>query len=86
MTSQKPIKDFRVGGIQASIWRKEVPKNGYTAIQYSVKIEKRYRKKDGEYQNTDYYFDDDLPKLILAAQKAYEYIAVTERGTDSNEA
>jgi hypothetical protein len=82
MSSQKPIKDFRAGGIQASVWKKEVPKDGRTVIQYSVKIEKRYRKKDGEYQSTDYYFADDLPKLILAAQKAYEYIALTERGTD----
>jgi len=85
MSQQKPVKDFRVGGIQASIWRNEIPKNGFTAIRYSVKIEKTYRKKDGGYEKTDYYYNDDLPKLILAAQKAYEYVAVTERGGDSNE-
>jgi hypothetical protein len=79
MSQQKPVKDFRAGGIQASVWKNEVPKDGRTMIKYSVKIEKRYRKKDGEYQSTDYYFADDLPKLILAAQKAYEYIALTER-------
>ena len=83
MSAQKPVKEFRVGGIQASVWKNEVSKDGKTLIQYSVKVEKRFHKKDGEYQNTDYYFNDDLPKLILVAQKAYEYISLTERGKES---
>ncbi len=32
----------------------------------------------GPYQETNYYFRDDIPRLILVAQKAYEYIALSE--------
>ncbi len=74
----KPIKDFRSGGIQASVWRNEVQKDGQTVVRHSVRIQKQFRKEDGDYENTDYYFRDDLPKLILVAQKAFEYITLKE--------
>ena len=72
----KPIKDFRSGGIQASVWRKEVDKDGQTVVRHSVRIQKQYRKEDGDYETTEYYFRDDLPKLVLVAQKAFEFIAL----------
>jgi hypothetical protein len=75
----KPIKDFRAGGgIQASVWRNKVEKNGQTVVRHSVRIQKQFRKDSGDYQETDYYFRDDLPKLILVAQKAFEFIALSE--------
>jgi len=74
----KPIKDFRAGNIQASVWRNEVQKDGQTVVRHSVRIQKQFRKDGGDYQETNYYFRDDLPKLILVAQKAYEYIALSE--------
>jgi len=72
----KPIKDFRAGGVQASVWRNEVEKDGQTVVRHSVKIQKQYRNKDGDYEKTEFYFRDDLPKLILVAQKSFEYIAL----------
>jgi len=74
--SSKPIKDFRAGNIQASLWEKRVEQHGQNVIRYSVRIQKQFRKEDGNYENTEYYFRDDLPKLILVAQKAFEYIAL----------
>jgi hypothetical protein len=74
----KPIKDFRAGNIQAGIWRNEVQKDGQTVNRYSIRIQKRFKKEGGNYENTDYFFPDDLPRLVLVAQKAYEYIALTQ--------
>ena len=75
----KPIKDFRAGNnIQASVWRNEVEKDGQTVVRHSVRIQKQFRNDDGDYQETNYYFRDDLPKLILVAQKAFEFIALSE--------
>jgi hypothetical protein len=76
--NSKPIKDFRSGGVQASIWRNEVEKNGQTVVRHSVRIQKQFRKEDGNYEQTEYYFRDDLPKLILVAQKAFEFISLKE--------
>ena len=74
----KPIKDFRAGNIQASIWRNEVQKDGQTVVRHSVRIQKQFRKDDGSYETTEYYFPDELPKLLVLAQRAYEYIVLTE--------
>ncbi|MFC1635464.1 hypothetical protein ACFL5Z_11530 [Planctomycetota bacterium] len=74
----KPIKDFRAGNIQASVWRNELNKDGQTVVRHSVRIQKQYRNKDRAYKGTEYYFRDDLPKLILVAQKAFEFVALNE--------
>lgn len=80
----KPIKNFRSGGIQASVWRDEAEKNGKTEVRHSVRIQKQFRKEDGNYKDTNYYFQDDLPKLILVAQKAFEFISL-KRPKDTKE-
>ena len=74
----KPIKDFKAGNIEASIWRKEVQQDGQTRIRHSTRIQKCYRKDDGSYEITDYFFPEELPRLQLIAQKAFEYIVLTE--------
>ncbi|MHC4353328.1 MAG: hypothetical protein ACYS0H_11500 [Planctomycetota bacterium] len=74
----KPVKDFRAGNIQASIWRNEVEKEGQTVIRHSVRIQKQFKNDGGDYQETPYYFPDDLPKLILVAQRAFEFITLKE--------
>jgi hypothetical protein len=74
----KPVKDYRSGSIQASIWRNEEDKDGQTVVRHSVRIQKQFRNDDGDYQETNYYFRDDIPRLILVAQKAFEYIALNE--------
>ena len=74
----KPIKDFRAGKIQASVWRNEVEKDDQTVVRHSVRLQKQFRNDEGDYQETPYYFLDDLPKLILVAQKAFEFITLKE--------
>ena len=76
--NSKPIKDFRSGGIQASVWRNESEKDGQTVVRHSVRIQKQFRKEDGSYEDTQYYFRDDLPRLVLVAQKAFEFISLKE--------
>jgi len=46
---------------------------------YSLRPQNLYRwKGTGEWKTTEYYFPEDLPKLMLVLQKAYEYVALTE--------
>jgi len=77
-TRSKPVQTFRARSIQASIWRGDSKKDSRTVTKYSVRIQKRFRKENGSYENTDYFFPDDLPRLALVAQKAFEYIALSE--------
>jgi len=79
MSKQKPIKEFRIGWIQVAIWKNESEENGKTIVKHSIRIQKRFRDENGEYQDTNNYFPDELPKLSLAVSKAYEFIALKER-------
>jgi hypothetical protein len=76
--NEKPIKDFRAGNCQASIWRQEIDQDGKVVVRHSVRIQKQYRNKEGNYENTEYFFKNDLPMLELIARKAFEFIALKE--------
>lgn len=78
-TSQKPEKEFRVGGIKAAIWRAETVQDERTVVQHTVRVQKRYRdQQTGEWNDTNYYYPQDLPKLELVVRRAYEYVALRE--------
>ena len=63
----KPISEIRFGNIKAAIWQNPTEHG----VRHNVTFTRFY--KDGEqWKNSDSFGRDDLPKLILAAQKAYE--------------
>ena len=66
-----PIHTVRVGGVKATVWQNE-GKDGTNF--YSTTIVRCYRDDEGNWQETNRHFTDDLPKLELAAKKAYEFI------------
>lgn len=76
--NNKPIKSFRAGKVEASIWKNEIDKDGQRFLRYSIRIQKRFRKDDGSYEDTNYYFPEELPRLLVCVQRAFEYVAVTE--------
>lgn len=82
--NNKPVKSFKAGSVEASVWKKEVEKDGQTVTRYSVRIQKQYRKKDGNYETTPYFFKNDLGDLALVANKAYEFLSLRESSNDEN--
>jgi hypothetical protein len=80
MSQNKPVKTFSAGHVRVAIWRNEEQRDGHTIVKHSAKIEKQY-KKDGEYQDTDYYFDGDLADLELVTRKAREFVRIRESET-----
>jgi hypothetical protein len=74
--NNKPVKSFKASNVEASVWMQKVKRNGKTVIRHSVRIQKQFRNKDGDYEKTDCYFRDDLPKLRLVVDKAFEFIAL----------
>jgi hypothetical protein len=68
-----PTREFRAGTIVAAVWESTTTINGRSVPQHSIRIQKRYRdEKSGEWKTTTYFRPDDLPKLVLVANKVYE--------------
>ena len=88
MTNQPPAKEFRSGAITVAIWRNETQENGKTIVKHSVRIQKRYRDDEGTWKDSCYFFPDELPKISMLTNKAYEFIQLKESkdGEDANAA
>ena len=84
--NQRPIKEFSAGnGVKATIWANNREESGRKVVRHSVRISKSYRdRQTGDWKDTDYYFANDLPRLTLVAQQAFEFIALKESEDDSD--
>lgn len=77
-----PVKKFSVGGVQAAVWENE-GKEGNT--YYSVSFDRRYKDNNDEWKSTTSLKANDLPKAILALQKAYEFISLKEMESETGQ-
>jgi len=81
----KPETVFKVGAVRASVFRNTIEKNGQLIPLPKVAIEVRYKDKTGQWQGTNSLSLNDLPKAILALQKAFEYL-MEHKGTPEADA
>ena len=70
----KPETVFKIGAVRASIFRNIIEKAGKSIPLPKVVIEVRYKDKTGQWKGTNSLSINDLPKAILALQKAFEYL------------
>ena len=64
-----PVWKTSAGGVQLAVWRNPAPKGG---VFYTVTLDRRYKRGDGEWASSASLRLNDIPKAILALQKAYE--------------
>lgn len=81
----KPLKKIKVGAIDAAVWKNVIKnqKTGADVTIYSATMERRYKDQAGDWKGTNSFHGNDIPKAILALQKAYEYV-VMEAGQDDD--
>ena len=72
--SNKPEKVFKVGAVRASVFQNTITHNNRQVVLPKVVIEVRYKDKAGHWQGTNSLSLNDLPKAILALQKAFEHL------------
>ena len=77
-TEHKPIKTFRAGGINASIFENMVEVNGEKKSIPSVSFQKRYTDKNGMWQSTNQLNANDIPRAIFVLTEAYRFLLQDE--------
>ncbi|MHC4581446.1 MAG: hypothetical protein ACYS14_08305 [Planctomycetota bacterium] len=70
----RPEIVFKVGAVRASVFRNMIEKDGKSISLPKVALEVRYKDKTGRWQGTNSLSLNDLPKAIVALQKAFEYL------------
>ena len=79
----KPERVFKIGAVRASIFQNTTMRNGKPILFPKVVLEVRYKDKTGQWKGTNSLSLNDLPKAILALQKAYD--CLMDKGNDGNE-
>lgn len=70
----KPEKIIMVGPCRASIFRNSFVKDGKTIDLPKVVFEIRFKDKNNKWRGTTSMCINEIPKAILALQKAYDYL------------
>jgi len=80
----KPEISFKVGAVRAAIFRNTLQRGTGTVSIGKVVLEVRYRDKDGQWKSTHSMSANEVPKAVLALQKAYDYL-MTKKPEDAQE-
>jgi hypothetical protein len=79
----KPETVFKIGAVRASIFQNVIEKNGQSIKLPKVVIEVRYKDKTtNQWKGTNSLSINDIPKAILALQKAFEYLTDKKQPTE----
>ena len=79
----KPEKVFKIGAVRASIFRNIIERQGKQVPLPKVILEVRYLDKSGQWKGTNSLSLNEVPKAILALQKAFEYLSEKKEGQTS---
>jgi hypothetical protein len=84
--NQQPKKKFHAGAVRAAVWQnaRTLP-SGQSLQVMSVTIDRTYKDKEGNWQNTGSLPMNDIPKAILVLTKAYEFALSGKAGEDAEE-
>ena len=77
----QPEKRFKAGNCEAAVFENEITRDGNTVNVKKVAIQKRYKSND-EWKSTHSLDKNDIPKMMLALSKAYEYLTLREDKID----
>jgi hypothetical protein len=78
----QPEKRFKAGSCEAAVFENEISRDGNTITVKKVAIQKRYKTQDDEWKSTHSLDQNDIPKMMLALSKAYEYLTLREDKLD----
>ena len=69
---------FKNGTVRASVFWNDVSSNGRSFQIPKIAVQKRYKDKQGQWQCTSTFDVNELPKMVAAANKAYEHLTSKE--------
>jgi hypothetical protein len=75
----QPEKRIKCGSCEAAIFENQIKSKDRTVKLKKVAILKRYKSSEGEWKSTHSLDKNEIPKMILALFKAYEYLIMGEK-------
>ena len=74
-TKNIPEKKFRAGAVNVTVWNNEGrSKEGMPITYQTVRVERRYKDKNGDWQSATSLRLNEIPKAIVVLCSAYGYL------------
>ncbi len=75
-----PERKVRAGGIVATVWLNKGQRQSGEETEYrTISLERSYKDKEGQWQSTNSFRLNDLPKAAVVLQKTYESLILNEQ-------
>ena len=83
--TNQPEKKFRAGVISATVWlnQGQSKKTGDISAYRTISLQRGYKDKNNQWQNTASLRINDLPRAALVLTKAYEYLVTKQPDTET---
>ena len=80
-TGNQPEKKFRAGAVSATVWLNQAQsKKTGQAVEYrTISLQRGYKDKNDQWQNTNSFRINDLPRAAVVLNKAYEYLVTKQQ-------
>lgn len=72
--NNKPVKKFVAVPVSVSIWEQTGEKDGKKYSFNTLTLQRTYKDKEDNYQNTQSLRVNDIPKAELVLRQAFEYL------------
>ena len=81
---KKPEVKFSAGPVSAAVWLNSgQTKDGKLAEYRTISLQRVYKDKKDQWQNTGSLRLNDLPKAALVLSKAFEYLTLKDNSSSS---
>ena len=77
---QLPVKKFRCGNVTATIWGSVITKNNIEIEVFNTTIVRSYKDESNNWKTVNSYGINDLNKVRLVSEKAFEFLSLKESG------
>jgi len=74
----KPKKTFRCGRVNLSVWENQRKVDNRTFTVESVTLTRRFINGEGEWDSSSSFGKNDIPKIQVVCQRAYEFMNASE--------
>jgi hypothetical protein len=82
-TGNQPEKKFRAGSVSATVWQNQGQNKttGETNTYRTISLQRGYKDKKDQWQNTNSFRVNDLPRAAVVLKQAYEYLVTKQQDT-----
>ena len=80
-TGNQPEKKFRAGAISATVWlnQGQNKKTGEAVSYRTISLQRGYKDKNDQWQNTNSFRVNDLPRAAVVLKQAYEFLVTAQQ-------